>query len=56
MIAISGVRFVKTAKDIDSEADVPSPGERFDLALSALVGLLGAALLLYMSRAILPTL
>jgi len=54
MIAIAGVRFVKTAKDIDSETVVPSPGERFDLALAGLIGLLGAALFLYMSRAVLP--
>jgi putative membrane protein len=54
MIAIAGVRFVKTARDIDSEADVPSPGERFDLTLAALIGLLGLALLLYLSRAVLP--
>jgi putative membrane protein len=54
MIAIAGVRFVKTAKDIDSEADVPTPGERFDLTLAALIGLLGLALLLYLSRAVLP--
>jgi putative membrane protein len=56
MIAISGYRFVKTAKDIESDDDVPSSGERFDLALASLVVLLGAALLLYMSRAVLPTL
>jgi hypothetical protein len=34
---------------------VPSPGERFDLALAALIGLLGVALFLYLSRAVLPT-
>ncbi|HXQ84981.1 MAG TPA: DUF202 domain-containing protein [Xanthobacteraceae bacterium] len=28
MIVIAGVRFAKTAKDIESERDVPSPGER----------------------------
>ncbi len=52
MIVVAGVRFVKTAKDI--EIDVPSPGERFDLALAALIGLLGLALALYMARAVLP--
>ena len=56
MIVISGVRFVKTAKDIETEAEVPSPGERFDVALAVLIGLLGAALFLYMSRAVLPAL
>jgi hypothetical protein len=54
MIALAGFRFMKTAKDIESEEAVPSPGERFDLALALLVGLLGAALFLYMARAVLP--
>jgi putative membrane protein len=54
MIVIAGIRFVRTAKDIESEHEVPSPGERFDLALAVLIGLLGAALFLYMSRAVLP--
>jgi putative membrane protein len=56
MIVIAGWRFVRTAKDIENEAEVRSPGERFDLALAALIGLLGAALFLYMSRTVLPTL
>jgi uncharacterized membrane protein YidH (DUF202 family) len=56
MIVIAGFRFMRTAKEIDSEEAVPSPGERFDIALAALIGLLGAALFLYMSRAVLPTL
>jgi putative membrane protein len=56
MIVIAGVRFVKTAKDIEIDTDVPSPGERFDLALAALIALLGIALFLYMSRAVLPSL
>jgi len=54
MIAVAGVRFIKTAKDIESEDDVPSPGERFDVVLAVLLGLLGVALFLYMSRAVLP--
>jgi len=33
---------------------VPSAGERFDLALAVLLVLLGLALLLYLSRAVLP--
>jgi hypothetical protein len=32
------------------------PGERFDLALSGMIGLLGIALFLYLSHAILPLL
>jgi putative membrane protein len=54
MIVIAGIRFVKTTKNIETETDVPSPGERFDLALAGLLGLLGVALFLYMSRAVLP--
>jgi len=54
IIVIAGWRFVQTAKDIDSDNEVASPGERFDLALSGMLGLLGAALLLYLSHAVLP--
>jgi putative membrane protein len=53
-IVIAGLRFRKTAKDIESEDAVPSPGERFDLALAVLLVLLGLALFLYLSRAVLP--
>ena len=54
MTVIAGIRFVKTAKDIETETEVPSPGERFDLALAVMIGLLGVALFLYMVRAVLP--
>jgi putative membrane protein len=54
IIVIAGVRFVRTSKDIESKTDVPSPGERFDVALAVLLGLLGVALFLYLSRAVLP--
>ena len=53
---LAGVRFVRTAKDIETDDEVPGPGERFDLALATLVGLLGASLFLYMMHAVLPTL
>jgi putative membrane protein len=56
MIVIAGVRFRATTRDIDSERPVPSPGERLDLWLAALLGLLGVALFLYLSRAVLPAL
>jgi putative membrane protein len=55
-IVIAGVRFTKTAKGIESEAELPGPGARFDLALAIMIGLLGASLALYLSRAVLPTL
>jgi putative membrane protein len=54
MIVLAGIRFTRTAKDIESDNDVPSPGERFDVMLAVLLGLLGVALFLYMSRAVLP--
>jgi len=54
IIAVSGFRFVRTAKAIESDDTVPSPGERFDLALAALIGLLGVALFLYLAHAIAP--
>jgi putative membrane protein len=54
-VVIAGLRFVKTAKEIETEDEVASPGERFDLALAAMIGLLGASLALYLSRAVLPT-
>jgi putative membrane protein len=54
MIVVAILRFVRTAKDIDSDNEVPSAGERFDIGLAALIGLLGVALFLYLSRAVLP--
>ena len=54
IIVIAGWRFVQTAKDIDSDNEVAGPGERFDLALSSMLGLLGTALFLYLAYALLP--
>ena len=53
IIAIAGWRFVQTAKDIDSD-NVVASGERLDLALSGMIGLLGIALFLYLSHAVSP--
>jgi putative membrane protein len=55
MIVIAGLRFVGTAKAIDRDDTVPSTGERFDLALAALIALLGVSLFLYLARAVLAT-
>ena len=56
MIVIASVRFVKTAKAIETDDAMPSPGERFDVALAVLLVLLGVALFLYLARAVLPAL
>jgi putative membrane protein len=53
-IVVAGLRFNKTARDIETDDEIESPGERFDLALAAMIGLLGASLALYLSRAVLP--
>ena len=54
MIVVAGWRFARTAKDIESDNEVPSAGARFDVGLAVLIGLLGVALFLYLSRAVLP--
>ncbi len=54
MIVTAGIRFVRTTKAIETDDVVPSSGERFDLALAALIGLLGVSLFLYLARAVLP--
>jgi putative membrane protein len=56
MIVIATIRFLRPAKDIDSEKTVPGAGSRFDVALATLLAILGVCLFLYMSAAVLPTL
>jgi putative membrane protein len=51
-VIIAGLRFVATAKAIETDATVPSPGERLDIALFVLIGLLGVSLFLYMLHAV----
>ncbi|MDE3061143.1 MAG: DUF202 domain-containing protein [Pseudomonadota bacterium] len=51
MIAISAVRFLRTARQIDIDQECPGTGSRFDLALATLLVLLGCALFLYLSHA-----
>lgn len=53
MIALSSIRFIRTAKAIESTQILPGPGERLDLTLAALIGLLGVAMFLYLSGAVL---
>jgi putative membrane protein len=55
MVAIAAFRFLMTAKIIDSKKLHPSPGSRVDLALAALLVLLGCALFVYLSHALIVT-
>jgi putative membrane protein len=52
MVAVAAIRFLMTAKTIDSEELRASPGSRVDLALAALLVLLGSALFVYLSHAL----
>ena len=52
MIALAAARFLRTAKNIDSDQPHPSTGARVDLALAALLVLLGLSLMLYLSHAL----
>lgn len=54
MIVLSGIRFLRNTKEIESEEVAPSPGERLDIALAALIALLGVSLFLYMAGAVFP--
>jgi len=51
MVAVAAVRFLFTAKNIDSDEERRVPGSRVDLALAALLVLLGCALFTYLSHA-----
>jgi hypothetical protein len=55
MVAVAAIRFLITAKNIDSEEAHPGPGSRIDLALALLLVLLGCALFLYLSHALVAT-
>jgi len=50
MSVIAGLRFVQTAKEIDAPDVRPGTGSRLDIALAALLALLGVALFFYLSR------
>jgi putative membrane protein len=55
MVAVATARFLATAKYIDSAAAYPGTGSRVDLALAALLILLGCALFFYLSHALVST-
>jgi len=52
MVVLASVRFVKTAKEIDDARTMPGTGSRLDIALTALLAVLGIALFLYLSHAV----
>ena len=54
-IVIAAIRFLITAKNIDSEDLKPGAGSRMDVALAVLLVLLGSALFLYLSHALVTT-
>jgi putative membrane protein len=52
MVAVAAFRFLITAKAIDSKELRPGTGSRVDLALAALLVLLGGSLFVYLSHAL----
>src|SRR5690242_4141674 len=50
-IIIAAFRFARIAKAKETEDALPRPGERFDIPLSVLIGLLGVSLFLYLLHA-----
>ncbi|MBV8765521.1 MAG: DUF202 domain-containing protein [Hyphomicrobiales bacterium] len=52
MIATAAWRFFRTSKEIDAQEEFLGAGARFDLAMAALLVLLGLSLLLYLSHAV----
>ena len=48
MIPVATIRFVRTAREIDSSETHPGTGSRIDLALAALLVLLAAGLVVYL--------
>ena len=56
MIAVAAVRFFRIAREIDSDAEARGSGSLFDLALAALLVLLGLSMFIYLGRAVLPSL
>jgi putative membrane protein len=52
IVIIAAIRFLITARNIDSEDMRRGPGSRIDVALAALLALLGCALFIYLSHAL----
>lgn len=52
MVVLATLRFIRTARQIDSDEIVPGTGSRIDIALAALLTLLGTALFFYLYHAV----
>ena|ERR1700722_10281544 len=52
MVMLAALRFAKTAKEIDDVSILPGTGSRLDIALTALLSILGVALFFYLSHAV----
>ncbi len=53
IVTVGAARLMFTARKIDAPTVYPGTGERVDIALAALLGLLGLAMFFYLSRGIL---
>jgi putative membrane protein len=54
MVALAMIRFIRNARDIDSDEQKPGAGSKLDLALASLLILLGLSMFLYLSHAVVP--
>jgi putative membrane protein len=54
MVALAMMRFIRNARDIDSDEQKPGAGSKLDLALASLLILLGLSMFLYLSHAVVP--
>ena len=52
MVILATLRFIRTARQIDSDEVFPGTGSRIDIALAALLTLLGTALFFYLYHAV----
>lgn len=52
MVVFATLRFVRTARQIDSDEVIPGTGSRIDIALAILLTLLGTALFFYLYHAV----
>ena len=52
MVVLAALRFIRTAREIDCEQVVGGTGSRLDIALAALLSVLGVTLFFYLYHAI----